>query len=194
MTPFFAKLVWWIGVIGWWVIRYPHARRSRKTPIAQRTDRQRDRVLLMISFTGLFIIPVIYVMTGAPHFADYAFSPVLVWLGMAVFALSLLLFYRCHRDLGRSWSVTLEIRETHRLVTRGVYRYVRHPMYSAFFLWAVAQALLLANWIAGPAGLAGFGTLYALRMPREERMMKEKFGDEYRAYEARTHRIVPGIF
>ena len=90
--------------------------------------------------------------------------------------------------------MTLEIRETHRLVTRGVYRYVRHPMYSAFFLWAVAQALLLANWIAGPAGLAGFGTLFALRMPREERMMKEKFGDEYRAYEARTHRIVPGIF
>ncbi len=194
MTPFFAKLVWWIGVIGWWAIRYPHARRSRKTPIAQRTDRQRDRVLLMISFTGLFIIPVIYVTTGEPHFADYAFSPVLAWLGTAVFALSLLLFYRCHRDLGRSWSVTLEIRETHRLVTRGVYRYVRHPMYSAFFLWAVAQALLLANLIAGPAGLAGFGTLFALRMPREERMMKEKFGDEYRAYEARTHRIVPGIF
>jgi protein-S-isoprenylcysteine O-methyltransferase Ste14 len=194
MTAFIAKLVWWAGVVSWWVIRYPHARRSRRTPIASRNDRVRDRVLLTISFTGLFTIPVIYVMTGEPQVASYAFNPVLGWLGTLVFALSLLLFYRCHRDLGRSWSVTLEIRETHRLVTNGVYRCVRHPMYAAFFLWALAQALLLANWIAGPAGIIGFGTLFAFRVRREERMMEENFGDAYRAYEKQTRRIIPGIF
>jgi protein-S-isoprenylcysteine O-methyltransferase Ste14 len=48
---------------------------------------------------------------------------------------------------------TLEVREQHALVTTGVYSRVRHPMYSA---WALAQALLLPNWIAGPAGLIGF--------------------------------------
>jgi protein-S-isoprenylcysteine O-methyltransferase Ste14 len=90
--------------------------------------------------------------------------------------------------------VTLEIRETHELITSGVYRHVRHPMYSAFFLWAVAQALLLPNFVAGLAGLTGFGTLFAFRLPREERMMKESFGEAYRAYAARTKRIIPGIF
>jgi protein-S-isoprenylcysteine O-methyltransferase Ste14 len=194
MTPFIAKLVWWAGIVGWYIIRFPHERRSRKTPIATRSERARDQVLLAISFTGLFVIPVIYVATGEPRFADYSLQPTLAWLGTAVFALSLALFYRTHRDLGRFWSVTLEIRETHQLVTTGVYRHVRHPMYSAFFLWALAQALLLPNVVAGLAGLAGFGTLFAFRLPREERMMEERFGEAYRAYAARTRRIIPGIF
>jgi protein-S-isoprenylcysteine O-methyltransferase Ste14 len=194
MTPFIAKLVWWAGVVGWYVIRIPHERRSRRTPIALASERIRDRVLLAISFTGLFVVPAIHVTTGAPRFADYAFHPALAWIGTAVFALSLALFYRTHRDLGRFWSVTLEIRRTHELVTTGVYRHVRHPMYSAFFLWAVAQALLLPNWIAGLAGLVGFGTLFAFRIGSEERMMEEQFGDAYRAYAARTRRIIPGIF
>jgi protein-S-isoprenylcysteine O-methyltransferase Ste14 len=194
MTPFIAKLVWWAGVVGWYVIRLPHERRSRRTPIAMRSEPLRDRVLLAISFTGLFVIPATHIATGEPRFADYPFLPAMAWLGTAAFALSLALFYRTHRDLGRFWSVTLEIRETHQLITSGVYRHVRHPMYSAFFLWAVAQSLLLPNFIAGFAGLAGFGTLFAFRLSREERMMEEKFGEAYRAYAARTRRIIPGIF
>src|SRR5215468_5975210 len=194
MTPFIAKLVWWAGVVGWYVIRYPHQRRARKTPTASRRELTRERVLLAISFTGLFVTPLIYVTAGEPRFASYQFHPVAAWLGTSVFAFSLLLFYRTHRDLGRFWSVTLEIRQTHRLVTTGVYRHVRHPMYAAFFLWAIAQALLLPNWIAGLAGLVGFGTLFGFRVGREERMMEATFGEAFRAYAARTWRMVPEVF
>jgi protein-S-isoprenylcysteine O-methyltransferase Ste14 len=194
VTVYIAKLVWWAGIVGWFVIRWPHQLRARKTPVAERLERVRDRILLAVSFTGLFVVPVIWVTSGAPRFADYPFQPALAWLGTAVFAAALYGFYRTHHDLGRSWSVTLEIRETHRLVTTGIYRHVRHPMYAAFFLWAIAQALLLPNWIAGPAGLAGFGTLFALRVGREERMMEEAFGEEYREYAARTWRVCPRVF
>jgi protein-S-isoprenylcysteine O-methyltransferase Ste14 len=67
-------------------------------------------------------------------------------------------------------------------------------MYAAFFLWALAQALLLPNWIAGPAGIVGFGTLFFFRIGREERLMEETFGEDYRRYMARTGRIVPRLF
>jgi protein-S-isoprenylcysteine O-methyltransferase Ste14 len=194
MTPFIAKLVWWAQIIGWYAIRYPHQRRSRKTPIAWRGEAAREGILLAISFAGLFIVPVIYVMAGEPRVADYAFRPLPAWFGTAVVAVALIGFYLTHHALGRFWSVTLEIRQTHRLVTTGVYRHLRHPMYAAFFLWALAQALLLPNWIAGPAGLVGFGVLFGLRVGREELMMEATFGDAYRAYAARTWRVVPGVF
>ena len=101
---------------------------------------------------------------------------------------------RWENALGRNWSVSLELREQHVLVTQGVYRHVRHPMYTAFWLWAVAQALLLPNWIAGFAGLVGFGILFFGRVAREEQLMLEKFGDEYSAYMLRTSRLVPGVY
>jgi len=129
-----------------------------------------------------------------PTIANYPFQPLLAWLGAVVLVLALLLFFHTHRRLGRFWSVTLEIRRDHGLVTDGIYRFVRHPMYSAYFLWALSQALLLPNWIAGPAGLVGFGTLFAFRVRREERMMLATFGDAYAAYAARTKRIIPGVF
>jgi len=194
MTPLLAKAIWLLGVVGWFVIRYPHDRRARRTPKRQRSDRGRESVLMAISAAGLGVIPFIYVISDAPRFADYAFRPWQGWTGAAVFAASLWLFRRTHKDLGRNWSVTLEVREQHALVTNGVYSRVRHPMYSAFWLWALAQALLLPNWIAGPAGLVGFGTLFFLRVGREEALMIETFGDEYRCYMARTSRILPGIY
>jgi protein-S-isoprenylcysteine O-methyltransferase Ste14 len=67
-------------------------------------------------------------------------------------------------------------------------------MYSAFWLWAFAQALLLPNRVAGFSGLVGFGILFFGRVAREERMMLETFGDSYRAYMARTGHIFPLIF
>jgi protein-S-isoprenylcysteine O-methyltransferase Ste14 len=194
VTPLVAKLIWWAGAVAWFIIMYPHVRRSRRTRTAERHERNRERVLMTISLTGLFIIPAIYTLTGFPRFADYPFQQVLAWLGAVTLPLALLLFFRTHRRLGRYWSVTLEIRENHGLVTDGIYRFVRHPMYSAYFMWALAQALLLPNWIAGPAGLVGFGTLFGLRVRREERMMEAAFGEAYRAYAARTWRVIPGVF
>jgi protein-S-isoprenylcysteine O-methyltransferase Ste14 len=194
MTLFLAKLVWGLGVIGWYVIRYPHARRSRRTPTLNRKDRKQDIGRLAFSFSSMCLVPAIYVVTGQPKFAEYPFQPVLAWIGAVTFALSLWLFHRTHKELGRNWSVTLEIREKHTLVTSGVYRHVRHPMYSAFWLWALAQALLLPNWIVGPCGLVGFGILFLLRVRHEEKLMIETFGEDYRRYMARTSSILPGIY
>lgn len=194
MTPAIAKAILIIGAVSWFVIRWPHQRRSWKTKTRLDQRSTLEKILLTCSFTGLGIIPFFYAISGRPRFADYTFQPILAWLGAAVFLAALWLFYRVHRELGRNWSDSLEVREQHALVTDGLYRFVRHPMYTAFFMWAVAQALLLPNWIAGPAGLVGFGTLFLFRVGREEQMMIDNFGDEYRAYMKRTARLIPGIY
>jgi protein-S-isoprenylcysteine O-methyltransferase Ste14 len=194
MTLFAAKLIWCVCFASFYVIRYPHERRARRTATAQRLTRGIDHLSIAAAYLGQGIIPAIYVFTDQPAFATYPFQPVLAWLGAALFIFALYLFHRAHKDLGRNWSISLNVRESHRLVTGGIYSRVRHPMYSAFFVSTIAQALLLPNWIAGPAGLLGFAAMFFCRLWREERMMLDTFGDEYRHYMARTSRIIPGVF
>lgn len=193
MSLVLAKVAFVVLAVGWWVIRYPFARKSRRTPVSRSRRGPAEIVRLMISLTGLGILPLLYVLTGFPRFADYAFEPLLAACGVVVAMASLVMFRLTHKALGRNWSVTLELREGHRLVTEGIYARVRHPMYTAFWLWALAQALLLPNWIAGLSGIVGFGTLYMLRVAEEERLMSEEFGESYRSYMARTNRLIPRL-
>jgi protein-S-isoprenylcysteine O-methyltransferase Ste14 len=191
----FSKIVWALGVAAWFVMRLPFERKARRMKVADARHRTaREMALLSISTLGLGIIPAIYAATGFPHAFSYPPSAVQVGAGVAVFLAALWLFRRTHSQLGRYWSVTLEIKDSHELITSGVYEKVRHPMYSAFFLWALAQALLLPNLVAGLSGLVGFGILFFFRVGREEQMMREAFGAQYDAYMARTKRIIPGIY
>ena len=194
MTPSVAKLAFVLLAIGWYAIRFEHARRSRRLSVRHNARDIRENVLLLISLSGLGILPLLYIATGLPRFADYSFHPAQGWLGVLFAVASLVLFQMTHRALGQNWSVTLQLRQDHKLITTGIYRKIRHPMYSAFWLWAIAQACLLPNWIAGFAGLVGFGSLFFGRVGREEQMMLETFGDEYRHYMSRTYRIIPPIF
>jgi protein-S-isoprenylcysteine O-methyltransferase Ste14 len=194
MTATIAKITWLVFGLAWAILRQRPGRRSRKTPVRYSGRGAREFILLGASLTGLGIVPFIYVTTHFPRFADYPFTPVLSYLGIAVDVICLWMFHRTHSDLGENWSVSLDLRERHTLVTSGIYAFVRHPMYSGFWLMALAQALLLPNWIAGPAGLVGFGILFFGRVGREEEMMISAFGDEYRAYMGRTARIIPWIY
>lgn len=184
-----GQIAWLAGLVAWYVIRWPHHRRSRRVPVAVRRDRGLEVALLAWSFAGLFPVPLAWVAFGWPAWADYVPGVWQIPAGVVVLVLAMALFQRTHRDLGRNWSVALEVREGHVLVTTGVYARIRHPMYAAFWLWALAQALLLGNFVAGLAGLVGFGTLYAARVGREERLLEAAFGDAYRAYRARTRRL-----
>jgi protein-S-isoprenylcysteine O-methyltransferase Ste14 len=103
-------------------------------------------------------------------------------------------FHRSHADLGTNWSVTLEVREQHGLITHGIYRRVRHPMYMALLLYSCGQALVVPNWVAGPSYLVTFGILVVFRVRAEEQMMLDQFGDQYAAYVGRTKRVVPGVW
>ena len=194
MTATLSKIIWLACGIVWFVLRLRPRQEARQTPVRHSARDRREYVLLGASLAGLGIVPCFYLAAHFPRFADYPFIPALSYLGVAVEAACLWLLYRSHRDLGRNWSVSLDLRERHTLVTTGVYATIRHPMYAAFWLMALAQALLLPNWVAGPAGLVGFGVLFFGRVGREEALMIAAFGEEYRTYMRRTARILPWLY
>ncbi|MEZ5789296.1 MAG: protein-S-isoprenylcysteine O-methyltransferase [Nitratireductor sp.] len=189
-----GKVIWALCLATWAVIRWVPNRRARKVKIAKTTRTPSERLAMVLSSLGLGVIPAIWVFTGQPSALDHATNPVLVIIGLVIFLASLRLFRITHKALGAMWSHSLDLRENHKLVTQGIYERVRHPMYSAFWLWAVAQPFLLSNWIAGLSGSLGFGALFFMRLGQEERMMEERFGQDYRDYCARTKRIIPSIW
>src|SRR5713101_8860957 len=180
MNPWIAKALVLAATVVLIAIRAPHGRRSRSGRVGKSHKTPLETGLLALAWIAFFI-PLIWVASPAFSFAEYPLRSGPLSLGVMCFVIGLWLFYRSHADLGTNWSITLELREQNRLITRGVYRRVRHPMSSALILYSVGQALVIPNWVAGPSNLIAFGVLFALRVRAEERMMIDEFGDDYTA-------------
>jgi protein-S-isoprenylcysteine O-methyltransferase Ste14 len=192
------KYLFLIGLIAAEVIRAPHRARNRRARREGHITRERVRgleaVLLTLSFFGMYLLPVIHVFTDWLAFANYPMPDWVGWIGVATYVCGLWLLVRAHADLGRNWSPSLEITEGQSLVTRGVYGVLRHPIYAAMWLMALAPIVLLPNWIAGWSTLATYLPIYLTRVPREEQMMLEHFGQAYREYMKRTGGIIPRLW
>ena len=193
MNPWIAKTVILAATAVMMFIRAPHGQRSRNVKVAKSHKTPLETGLLVFVWAGFFV-PLIWVASPAFSFAEYPLRSGPLISGVVCFVIGLWFFYRSHADLGTNWSITLEVREQHRLITQGVYRRIRHPMYLALALYSIGQALIIPNWVAGPSNLIAFAILCALRVRAEERMMVEGFGEEYAAYSARTKRLIPGVW
>lgn len=150
-----------------------------------------ENALLVLLIPGALLFPLVYLFTSWLAFADYRLPEGADICGLLPMLAALYLFWRSHADLGENWSQTLELRKGHQLITHGVYRSIRHPMYASLWLWFVAQSLILQNWLAGMYPLLAFAMMYFIRTPREERMMREFFGEQYADYMRRTGRLFP---
>jgi len=193
MNPWIAKAVVLAATAVMMAIRAPHGRRSRNIKVAKSYKTPLETGILVLVWVGFFV-PLIWVASPAFWFAEYPLRTGPLVAGVICFVIGLWLFYRSHADLGTNWSISLDVREGHRLITHGVYREVRHPMYSSLALYSVGLALVIPNWVAGLSNLVAFAILLALRVGAEERMMAQQFGKEYVAYAARTKRLLPRVW
>ena len=175
------------------VVRLYYMRRgSESGQTISRTREERLKLPLLASINVLgSIAGLVYVF--APQRTRWATLPTPAWsrwVGVGLGIVSLPLFAWIHDALGKNWSLALVIKEQHTLVSSGPFRWIRHPMYSTFFLQSLAFFLLSANWVIGIAGL-GTSILCVARVGDEEALMIEEFGDQYRAYMERTGRFLP---
>ena len=188
-----GKIIWVVFAIAWIILRWVPHRRSRKIKTTVTVRTLRERFSILMSSLGLGAVPMIWVVSGFPHSLDFEPYPVAIVVGALICLYTLYLFTIIHKALGNMWAFSLDLRKDHKLVTEGIYKKVRHPMYSAFWLWAIAQPMLLSNWAAGFSAFVGFGVLYFLRVGQEEEMMLKEFGAEYEEYSQRTGRIFPRL-
>ena len=187
------NVVYFFGFVAYLSIRSVYARRTKVEVKIHRQVDWLEKSLLLLVIPSSLLLPLLYLFTPLLAFADYRLPAFAPWIGTAIMLVALWLFWRSHADLGRNWSVSLEVRKDHQLITDGIYQSIRHPMYLSIWIWAIAQGLLLPNWLAGWSAFATFAPMYLLRTPREERMMCEYFGQPYRDYMGQTGRLFPRL-
>ncbi len=114
-------------------------------------------------------------------------------LGLALFVVGLTTAIVAQITLKRSYSSTLVIREDHQLVTHGIYRYTRHPIYLGVII-AIIGLPVFASSLYGLLIILALIPIFLNRIRMEEKMLTDEFGDAYRTYKETTSKLVPFIY
>jgi protein-S-isoprenylcysteine O-methyltransferase Ste14 len=184
-------VVLWVFYI---LIRAPYNKMYKQDEKRKHAVSTEERFLLFLLSIGILFIPLIWLLTSWLDRFDLNFPLWLRLLGVVIAVLSLFYFWWIHKTLGANWSPTVEFKQGQELIKTGPYKSVRHPMYGQFWLWTIAQLLILSNSVAGFSGVVACALLYFIRVPKEEKMMIENFGDKYVEYMKETGKVLPKMF
>ena len=170
------------------------ADRDTGEKISRKADGHVMMTFIKIGGLILWLSPFVYLINpawmawskiGLPEWAR--------WVGVVFGILCDLGIYWLFSSIGSGITPTSATRTEHKLITSGPYRWVRHPLYTVGSSMFVAFGLMADNWFIALLGVLAFIGM-AIRTPREEANLIEKFGDEYREYMKRTGRFLPRLF
>ncbi len=161
----------------------------------EKVSRKVDGSAMMnvIRFGGLilWLSPLVYLIN--PNWMNWSkigLPESIRWLGVGIGVLCTFGIYWLFSSIGSGITPTSATRKEHKLVTRGIYRWIRHPLYTIGSSFIISFGMMADNWFITAFGILAF-ILMASRTPKEEANLVEKFGDEYREYMKRTGRYLP---
>lgn len=172
------------------VIRYPWLGTGRgkgKTFIV----RQHWAILLIQIFSIAAVISSPY--SDRRNFLVFDGSDVMRYCGFTVFVLGFQMMVWAEVTLGRFFSTEVTIQEGHRLVTSGVYHYLRHPRYLGVILFTVGISVLFRSWL-GLISTMLLGLVLLWRIADEEKLLHMEFGAEWENYSKRSKRLIPFLY
>ena len=183
---------------------YTQKSKARKEGTATRVKMHNEHeVPLLLRLRQIFGIPFylgVLAWTFAPRFMEWSVLPLPLWArwaGLGLGLIAILLNGWSHKTLsqklGEEFDPALRLLKVPALVTAGPYARMRHPIYLAFLLMQIAVLLLTSNWFIGFCGIAIILSVIAIRVPEEEKMLIEQFGDEYRKYMRHTGSLLPKL-
>ncbi len=114
-------------------------------------------------------------------------------IGLALFVAGACLRVVANRTLAKSYSYVLGVVKPKELVKRGVYRFVRHPIYLALLLYGFGVPLVFAS-VYGLIVSLGFVPCVLYRIRLEEELLIREFGDEYTEYKKQTKKLIPYVY
>jgi protein-S-isoprenylcysteine O-methyltransferase Ste14 len=170
---------------------YVRKQGEEKNTLKKREEGLASKIAGILGITG-FIATLIY--TIQPTWLSWASLPLLLWLrwlGVGVALTGFGLLQWAQNTLGKNWSDTPRMMKEQSLITSGPYRFIRHPIYTAFLFILGSTFFISANWLIGFTWLGMTALEVASRISFEESLMLEYFGDPYREYMQRTGKLLP---
>lgn len=159
--------------------------------ISREVDGTTMMTLIRIGGLLLWISPLIYLINPQwMAWSKLGLPNLIRWLGVGVGIFCIFGIYWLFSSIGSGITPTSATRKEHKLVTNGIYRYIRHPLYSIGASLFVSFGMIADNWFIAALGIFTF-ILMAVRTPKEEANLIEKFGDEYREYMKHTGQFFP---
>ena len=164
-------------------------------PVSTKPD-QFNRALMAVAFLSLPL------MVALPYF-EFVY---LTWTllsgvigvvsagGVIIFLLGSAVLLASRVQIGRYGGPRITVEDDHRLVTTGMYRYIRNPQYLGFLLLLFGYAFSLGSIFVAFLTFIGLFAIFRSRISLEEDLLLAAFGDEYREYKERTWRLVPRIY
>ena len=152
-------------------------------------------MMAVIKIFGLLLwfSPLVYLLNPKwMSWSKIGMPDALRWLGVLLGVLSVLGIYWLFSSIGSGITPTSATRKQHTLVTSGPYRWVRHPLYTVGSSLFISFGMMADNWFIALLGILAFIAM-AIRTPKEEANLIEKFGDEYRDYMKRTGAFLPKL-
>lgn len=171
--------------------------RIRSQATREKLDRRQEGAFILLTLRPIGLATIAGLITYLINPSRMAWSslplPVWMrWLGVAMAVVGGASIVWAFSNLGRNLTDTVVTRRAHTLVVTGPYRWVRHPFYLAVLFIVLGNGLAAANWFLLLGGTLVF-VLMVIRTRTEEAKLIERFGDQYRAYMARTGRFLPKI-
>jgi len=172
-------------------------RRKADKDTGEKISRKVDGSIMMtvIKIGGLilWLTPLVYLVN--PNWMNWSkigLPESIRWLGVGIGILCVVGIYWLFSSIGSGITPTSATRQEHKLVTSGPYRWVRHPLYTVGSSMFIAFGMMADNWFIAALGVLAFIGM-AIRTPKEEANLIEKFGDEYQEYMKHTGRFFPKL-
>ena len=179
--------VWWAFILYWLISAFWALKPKVREPGIQR--------LIHYGFGALAFMILAY-QQYFPATLDRQLWPedrTSFWTGAAVTVAGLGFAVWARIHLGRYWSAAITLKEGHRLIRSGPYRWVRNPIYTGILTGVLGTAIALGR-TRGLAALFILYLTYSWKIHREQRLLAGEFGEEYAAYCREVPSLVPYKF
>jgi protein-S-isoprenylcysteine O-methyltransferase Ste14 len=181
-----AKWCWMVLAVVWLVMAFAIKRAKRRESITER-----------LQYTGLLAIGFWLLFGQARNFDWLHFRllpniPVIWWCGLLLTGIGVAIAIWARLSLGSNWSGTVTLKENHELIRKGLYSYIRHPIYTGILLGVIGSGMIHGE----VRDLLGFLILFVslfIKAKREESFLFEEFGPNFTEHQRHTGMFLPKL-